>query len=219
MPTAEDKGKRRITPQAREAFRQELIAIARQIFLAEGHAAVTIRRVTATAGVTPMAFYWYFSSKDALMSVIWDGIVEACARECAHQARAHPAAQRLEAYLAAFIDFWLAHRDDFRFIFLNDSHGTDFVGLRRELFDRDGMQLHFRQLDALLLSHLPATVDAAAQVPTVRTLVLYRVFGFLHLAIGILGQPPEAARAHRDLVLADLRQSLALWTATPPAPP
>lgn len=213
MPT-EDKGKRRITPQAREAFRQELISIARHIFLTEGHAAVTIRRVTATAGVTPMAFYWYFSSKDALLCVIWDGIVEASARHCADQAEAQAPARRLQAYVAAFIDHWLAHRADFRFIFLNDSPSTDFVGLRRELFDRKGMQLHFQQLDALLQPHLPASADAA----TLRTLLLYRVFGFLHVAIGIMDQPPEQAQAHRDLVLTDLNQSLAAW-ATPASPP
>lgn len=218
MPT-EDKGKRRITPKAREAFRQELIAIARQIFLAEGHAAVTIRRVTATAGVTPMAFYWYFSSKDALMCVIWDGIVETCAHQCARDAGTHPPARRFEAYMAAFMDFWLGHRDDFRFIFLNDSHGTDFVGLRRELFEREGMQLHFRQMDALLAPHLPAAVGAASVAPPMRTLALYRALGFLHVAIGILDQPPAEAQAHRDMVLGDLRQSLAGWTATPPAPP
>ena len=214
MPT-EDKAKRRLTPQAREAFRQELISIARRIFLSEGHAAVTIRRITATAGVTPMAFYWYFSSKDALLCVIWNDIVEECVRQSAAQAEPHAPAQRFEAYLAAFMDYWLTHRDYFRFIFLNDTQGTDFVGLRRELFEREGMRLHTEQVDALLAPHLAALPDAGARILQLRTLALYKAMGFLHVAIGILDQPEEAAGAQRDLVLLDLRQSLAHWVNCP----
>ena len=214
MPT-EDKAKRRLTPQAREAFRQELISIARRIFLSEGHAAVTIRRVTATAGVTPMAFYWYFSSKDALLSVIWNDIALECARQSAAQAEPHAPLQRFEAYLAAFMDYWLTHRDYFRFIFLNDTQGTDFVGLRRELFDREGMRLHNEQVDALLAPHLAALPDARERILQLRTLALYKAMGFLHVAIGILDQPEREAGEQRDLVLLDLRQSLAHWVNCP----
>ena len=216
MPT-EDKGKRRVTPEAREAFRLELIAIARHIFLTEGHAAVTIRPVTSVAGVTPMAFYWYFSNKDALLCVIWDGIVQECARHCADEAGTHAPPQRFEAYVAAFADYWLAHRDYFRFIFLSDAQGTDFIGLRRELFEREGMQLHFQQLDALLQAHLSDLPQAHARTRTqqMRALTLYKAMGFLHMAIGILDQAPQEAQAQRALMLQDLRQGLAHWSSAP----
>lgn len=212
--STEDKGKRRVTPEAREAFRLELIAIARHIFLTEGHAAVTIRRVTSEAGVTPMAFYWYFSSKEALLCVIWDGIVQECAHHCAAQVQPHAPPQRFEAYVAAFVDYWLAHRDYFRFIFLNDSQGTDFVGLRRELFEQEGMRLHEQQLDALLQPHLAMHSRAGALTQELRTLALYKALGFLHFAIGILDLNAKHAQPHRELVLRDLRQSLVYWAGS-----
>ncbi|WP_205471801.1 TetR/AcrR family transcriptional regulator [Nocardioides sp. SYSU D00038] len=44
---------------------------------AEGLDAVTVRRLSATLGVTPMALYWHFKDKDALL----DGVVEAILAE------------------------------------------------------------------------------------------------------------------------------------------
>ncbi len=41
---------------------------------AEGLAAVTIRRLAAELGVTPMALYWHFRSKDELMTGLADAV-------------------------------------------------------------------------------------------------------------------------------------------------
>src|SRR5690242_2472591 len=129
-PSTAPTTKRRLTPAAREQFRQELVDIARRIFLSEGYAAVTIRRITAEAGVTPMAFYWYFDCKEALLIVIWDEIIEEAARTCQAHIQSFPMAERAVAYCEAMIDHWLAHRDHFRFIFIGDSPNVDMVQLR-----------------------------------------------------------------------------------------
>lgn len=207
------KAKRRITPEAREAFRNELIGIARHIFLTEGYAAVTIRRITATAGVTPMAFYWYFDNKDALLTLIWDEIILESAGLCAAVAQQHDSAlDRVVAYFQCFVDYWLAHRDYFRFIFLNESPHVDFVSLRSRLFTQAGVSQHFENYMGLARPLFEGQADANDRVEELKTLSMYKAFGFLHCAIGVYGYSDDDARRYRDLVLQELRHCLLRWS-------
>ena len=203
--------RRRITPEERDQFRQELIDIARRIFLEEGYAAVTIRRVTSEAGVTAMAFYWYFECKDALLTVIWDELIRESAEVCMQAARTEPANQQALRYFTAFIDFWLGQRAHFRFIFLNDSHTTDFVQLRRELFTMGGVKQHFDQYDSLLAPLFTGHADAAERIEQLRTLSMYRAFGFLYCVVGIDDHGPEDTASQRRLILDEMQRCLNHW--------
>lgn len=207
--------KRRITPQAREQFRQELIDIARQIFLNEGYAAVTIRRITAEAGVTPMAFYWYFDCKEALLTVIWDGLLQQARDDYRQRVQDVPPDARLMAYFEAMVDYWLRHRAYFRFIFLGDTHQGELVRLRAQLMSRPGMQRVYLEIDEMVRASLSSQTDQAARTLRIRTLALYRVFGFLSATIGLhdLGEVDTAR--HRQWVLDDLRIALQAWCAEP----
>ena len=207
--------KRRVTIAAREQFREELVNIARRIFLSEGYASVTIRRITAEAGVTPMAFYWYFECKDALLTVIWDEIIQEAAQFCQTRIAAVPDAERTLAYCEAMLDFWLSHRDHFRFIFLGESPTVDMVRLRRQLQDLPGIQQVYRDLATLLHPYTQGHAQAESANASLRTLLIYRLFGFLHSVIG-MRQPDEALLpTHREWVRDDLRETLARWqTAT-----
>jgi AcrR family transcriptional regulator len=210
------RSRRRLTPEAREAFRNELISIARQVFLTEGYTAVTIRRITAEAGVTPMTFYWYFDNKDALLTVIWNEILQESAQHCQRQADGQTEVlDRIATYFVTFIDYWLAHRDYFRFIFLNDSPHVDFVGLRTQLFTQPGVTQHFHNYAALALPLFESWPDAAEQADRVRVLSMYKAFGFLHIAIGVYGYSDEEARQHRDMVESELRHCLERWSQPP----
>lgn len=203
--------RRRITPEERDLFRQELIDIARRIFLEEGYAAVTIRRVTAEAGVTAMAFYWYFDCKDALLTVIWDGLIHESAEVCEDSARQAPSDQQALRYFTAFIDFWLAQRAHFRFIFLNDSPTTDFVQLRRQLFTMGGVKRHFEQYDRLLTPLFAGHADAPSRVEQLRTLSMYRAFGFLYCVVCIYDHDAAETAVQRRLILDEMQRCLTHW--------
>lgn len=62
-------GKTTLTPQA-------VVAGALALADAEGLGAVTIRRLAKQLGVTPMALYWHFGSKDELLEGMAAGIFE-----------------------------------------------------------------------------------------------------------------------------------------------
>lgn len=208
--------KRRISLAAREQFREELVDIARRIFLTEGYAAVTIRRITAEAGVTPMAFYWYFDCKDALLIVIWDEIIEEVARTAQAQSEAAPESERVLAYCDGMLDFWLTHADYFRFIFLGESQNVDMVRLRKQLQTLPGTRKVYRDVDALLMAAAPPGRQTADECHRMRALLIYRLFGFLHSFIGTQHPEPELLTLQRGWVREDLKDALRCWQQSPP---
>lgn len=205
--------KRRVSQEDRAQFREELIAIARRIYQTEGAAAVTIRRVTATAGVTPMAFYWYFDCKDALLTVLWDELVQESADLCHAVALAAPPQEATLAYFSAFIDFWLSRRARFRAIFLNDASPSDFQGMRRALFGMPGALRHFARYDELLVQALGAADKQDPRIEQLRTLSMYRAFGFLHCAVGVYDYDAADTARFRALVIDEMGRCLAHWQA------
>jgi AcrR family transcriptional regulator len=62
-PAQLPRGRRRGTPDTR----QEILAVARRRFLAEGYAAVSMRSVAAEAGVDPALVSYFFGSKQGLV--------------------------------------------------------------------------------------------------------------------------------------------------------
>ena len=49
-------------------IRSRILDEARELFVAQGAAAVTMRGVAARVGVTPMALYRYFASREELLA-------------------------------------------------------------------------------------------------------------------------------------------------------
>ena len=179
--------------------------------MSEGYAAVTIRRITAEAGVTPMAFYWYFDCKDALLTVIWDEIIQEAAQFCQTRTAAVPDPERALAYCEAMLDFWLSHRDHFRFIFLGESPTVDMVRLRGQLRDLPGTQQVYQDLAISLRPYVTQQAPSESTSARLSSLLIYRLFGFLHSVIS-LRQPDECLLAtHREWVRDDLRDTLVRW--------
>ena len=50
---------------------QKVIKTAQRLFLDEGIASVSINKIAAEAGLTPMSVYRYFGSKDKLIAAVW----------------------------------------------------------------------------------------------------------------------------------------------------
>jgi AcrR family transcriptional regulator len=109
-------------PRSAEAAERERAAIltaAERLFAARGYVGVSMRKVAAEAGSSPAALYRLFPHKRALLRTIWEdalaGLDETLERAAA--GHADPVA-RLGALGRAYVDFWLAHPDHFRAMFL-----------------------------------------------------------------------------------------------------
>ncbi|MFH8447450.1 TetR/AcrR family transcriptional regulator [Streptomyces sp. NPDC018026] len=57
-------------PTSERLDRAEVLSIALAIADADGLEAVTLRRIATSFGVTPMALYWHFKDKDALLDAL-----------------------------------------------------------------------------------------------------------------------------------------------------
>jgi len=59
----------------REERVEEIVAVARELFLERGYAGTTMAEIARAAGVAPAAVYWYFPSKDHAFAAVLDRIL------------------------------------------------------------------------------------------------------------------------------------------------
>ncbi len=117
---------RRRDPDAKAAFRDEVVAIARELFVEQGYDAVSFRALAARTGCTPMALYGYFPSKLALLRYIWADIFrELFAATEAELRKPTTPPRKIKAYCRAWVNYWLEHPDNYRVVFLNQDLGTE----------------------------------------------------------------------------------------------
>lgn len=100
VATTEKKTRARSAP-AREAVRERLCEAAARIFVAEGEAALTMRRLAAEVGCSPMAPYRHFADKEALIAAMRAAAFDRLADALGGVARGgrHKAADIGEAYV------------------------------------------------------------------------------------------------------------------------
>ena len=93
----------------RPATADRILRAARGLFEREGAAGVTMRRVAALAGVTPMAIYRHFPGRDALLKRIGDDSFDAITRHWDARGRGSDVMERLMAVQRIYLDYALAH--------------------------------------------------------------------------------------------------------------
>jgi AcrR family transcriptional regulator len=86
-----------------------ILRAARVLFEREGTAGVTMRRVAAAVGVTPMAIYRHFPNRDALLKRIGDDSFDAIAHHWSARNRGTDLVARLLATQRIYLDYALAH--------------------------------------------------------------------------------------------------------------
>jgi AcrR family transcriptional regulator len=99
--------------------REEIIAAAKAILLAEGYEGLSIRKVAAKIGISSTAIYLYFREKDELLDTICHEVFAALtpAMDALLQSP-DPPLDRLRRGLAGYLHFCLSHPDEYRVVFL-----------------------------------------------------------------------------------------------------
>jgi len=105
--------------QRQEERRGRILEAARALFDASGVAGLSIRAIAARAGMPAMTLYSYYPSKTAIIRALWSEAFAPlfAAMTAAEAAEAEPKA-RLLAVAQALVDYWLAHPDRYRIVFL-----------------------------------------------------------------------------------------------------
>ncbi|WP_214407997.1 TetR/AcrR family transcriptional regulator [Pseudonocardia lacus] len=97
---------------------QRIADTARALLAAEGAAAVSMRRIAATIGVTPMALYRHYPNRDALLAAVADQAFTDLARRWKERpATGGDAVAQLHAAFDALLDVAIDEPHLYRFLF------------------------------------------------------------------------------------------------------
>lgn len=136
------------------ARRRAILAAAKEIFLAEGYEATTMRRIADALGVTATTLYLHFPDKSALLTEICnDSFAQLAAEFDRPEIRQAPALEALRRLLDAYVGFGLAHPREYRLLFMTEV--PPHVGGHRPQpgggpAARDNGQLAFAALETLV---------------------------------------------------------------------
>lgn len=103
---------------------QRIAASARRILVKEGADAVTMRRIAQATGITAMAIYRHFPSRDAVLNAIADEGFDALSLELAATRYTGNSYQRLMQLFRVHFDFSLANPRLFELMFLKSRKGA-----------------------------------------------------------------------------------------------
>jgi AcrR family transcriptional regulator len=114
---------------------------ARAILVAEGAAAVSIRRVATAVGVTPMATYRHYANREALLNAVADEEFTALAKRWEAPEQLGDPLTRLYELLDAYLDFALGTPHLYSFLIVDRREGAlrypeDFRAGRSDAFAR-----------------------------------------------------------------------------------
>jgi AcrR family transcriptional regulator len=103
---------------------ERIAAIAHDLLLAEGSAAVTMRRVAAVAGLTPMAIYRHFPSRESLLDSVAATSFAALARTWGERDWSTDFRRQLDEALDLYLDFALGQPHLYTFLFTEQRPGA-----------------------------------------------------------------------------------------------
>ncbi|MBV8375399.1 MAG: TetR/AcrR family transcriptional regulator [Verrucomicrobia bacterium] len=141
--------------------RAEILDAAKQLFVEEGYAATTIRRIAAKLGISSTALYVYFPDKEAILLEICDATFTKLIQELDSVRReATPPLDALAKCLERYIRFGLDHPHEYELTFVTRG-SKDLHSLKPEN-EKLGMQA-FAQftdcVDAVVRAGLTKTPD------------------------------------------------------------
>jgi AcrR family transcriptional regulator len=190
---------KRPKPRLSAAARREgILLAAKDIFLAEGYARTTMRRIATSLGITPTTLYLHFPDKDALMRAICDEAFEklGAAMAQATQDAADPVAA-FRAVFDAYIEFGLAHPREYRLVFMTEpppGASAHRPGIGRDYDPNDRGAQAFAGFEALVRRLIDAGVFRAGDPAIMAEAAWAGVHGLVALLID-MPHYPDAQRA------------------------
>ena len=181
--------KREATVPRADLHRDTVIDRALAISDTAGLEAVTIRRLAADFGVTPMAIYWHVRNKEELLDAMGDRLFDgtaARARACAAAGGSWPA--QLRALMQILVDALRPHPNAGR------------LAAMRILMCEDGRQLTERALEILCGAGMSVREAASVAQQAMLTAIM--------LISGQPGLPPASTAEEREAKIAGKRAAL-----------
>ena len=107
-----------------EPTSRRIYQCALEILEAEGPQAVSMRRIAKDVGITPMAIYHHFPSREALLDKVVDTEFERLAQFFREPVKGSTAAARIVHIMDGYTDYALAHPRIFDYVFASPRPGA-----------------------------------------------------------------------------------------------
>ncbi len=194
--------------------RAEILAAAKTMFVAEGYAAVTTRRLAERVGLSQTGLYVYFASKEeilfALSQATFARLGDAL-REAIGDAA--PGPELLRRLARAYVAFGLANRDEYQLVFMASDAPLKPFHAGKDLsrpFEEQGVGLQAyltvrEQVERLQAAGIITEPDAAVATQT----FWVALHGMVSLLIARAGFPWADLRALTDSLVETLVAGLA----------
>ncbi len=149
--------------QGQTDTRRRILQNASDLLERGGMNAVSLREVARLVGVTPMAIYNHFPSREALLVAVYEKGVARLARQIWRDViRADSPARKLRAIVRAYVRFGIKNPYYYTMLF-----GSEFI--QKYLWDRPPRSLIMQNFWAPLTEIIEACQEAGAIVPDVNS--------------------------------------------------
>ena len=124
-------GPRERREREREEIRGRILDAARELFVAEGYEAVTMRRIAERIEYSPTAIYFHFKDKETLLHEICDADFLTLAHQLGDAAQIADPIEKLKATGLAYFRFGVDYPNHYRLMFmtphppLGDDHDVE----------------------------------------------------------------------------------------------
>ena len=108
----------------REEIRTRILDAARELFVAEGYEAVTMRKIAERIEYSPTAIYFHFRDKESLLKELCDNDFLVLAGEFMEAAKIADPIERLRAAGHAYVNFGITHPNHYRMMFMTPHPAT-----------------------------------------------------------------------------------------------
>jgi AcrR family transcriptional regulator len=121
MPLSPAKRGRPIqTDQQRQVIREKIVDAARALFVSQGYASVSMRKLAAVVDCTPMTLYSYFERKIDILRFLWADVFAELFDHLDHVLRRTKHADLgLASIGQAYVAFWIERPEQYRMVFLS----------------------------------------------------------------------------------------------------
>lgn len=177
------RGRPRLNAAHVEAAKRRIVGVARELFWNEGYQAVSMRGLAKAAGCTPATLYAYFENKAAILQHIWMDFFDALfdSLDIIAATTSDPA-RRLHTLAVHYIDYWLAHPDRYRMVFMTEGVSQTDVG---QFLDTRRIARRYGVFFQAVADGIPDTADQAAEVKRRTDALICVLNGIVHNRITI----------------------------------
>jgi AcrR family transcriptional regulator len=185
--------------------RPEILAAAKQMFLTDGYEAFTTRKLAARVGLSQTGLYVYFKSKEELFDTLCRQSFVALGDDFRRAvASAGEGVSRLRALGLAYIQFGLAHPDEYRLTFL-EGPGLNKMSPPDPSGAPQGVG---HNVFLIIRGELERLAQAGELRPVDLTVATHTVWFGLHGLVSIFIARPRYLRAQQEALIEDLLDSL-----------